>query len=235
MNVDDPVGPGWIQRHEHSFSVRFDKQLFECGGMVVIQTNDDHASVAGFTTGIDGDVIAIVERFVVAGVVHAFSDDFQHECVLTVPEGTRYPFFGVTRGEIVDRFGPVAGLYPRDQGKQAHFVRRGPRAGTGRSHFSFRRRFCLTGVHIETDALKGLFTVKITHGYIEGVCNGAQVFCGRIDFATSNPADGGLSDSGFFSQLHLCPQMGGLFHELVESFSDDFLGFSLHKAYLSHV
>ena len=86
MNVDDPVGPGWIQRHEHSFSVRFDKQLFECGGMVVIQTNDDHASVAGFTTGIDGNVITIVERFVVAGVVHAFSDDFQHECVLTVPE-----------------------------------------------------------------------------------------------------------------------------------------------------
>lgn len=62
--------------------------------------------------GSDGNVIAVVERFVITGVVHAFSDDFQYEGMLAVLERAGNPFFGIARRKIVDRFRPVTCLNP---------------------------------------------------------------------------------------------------------------------------
>ena len=230
MDMDDPVGPGRIQCHEHSFAVRFNEKLFEGGCVVIVEPDDDHASVAGFTARVDGNVIAVIERFVIPGVVHAFSDDFQDESMLAVLEGAWYPFFGVARGKVVDRFRPVTCLNPGDKRELSDFVGRRPKIAAGRAHLSFGGRLGLPVVHVDTDAMNGFFTVEITHGYVERVCNGTEVFCCRIDFATANAADGGLANACFVGQLHLGSQMGRLFHELVKSFSNDFLGFSLHKA-----
>ena len=230
MDMDDSVGPGRIQCHKHSFTVRFNEELFECCCMVIIEADDDHASIPGFTTGVDGNVIAVVERFVITGVVHAFSDDFQYKGMLAVLEGAGNPFFGITRGKVVDYFRPVTCLYPGDERELSDFVGRRPGITASHAHRSFWGWRGLPGIHVDTDAMNGFFTVEITHGHVERVCNGAEVFCCCIDFATANPADGGLADPCFVGQLHLGSQMGCLFHELVKSFSNDFLGFSLHKA-----
>ena len=233
MDMDDPVGPGWIQGHEHPFPVGFDQQLFEGGGMVVIEPDDDHAAVSGFAAGIDGYVIPVVERFVASGVVHAFSDDLENEGMLAVFEGTRYPFLGVTRREVVDGFRPVARLNPGDERKLSGPVRRRAGTGTGHSHRFFLQGGGRSGIHVEPDAVQGFLSVEIAYRDVESVCDGSQVFRCRIDFPTADAADGGLPDSGFFRQLHLGAQMGGLFHELVKPFGNDFLGFSFHKVCLS--